>query len=417
MISIWRRIRRKPLRTVLTLLQVVLGSLAMTLALSLYLDAYARQNSSQAERFDLIAGYRDESGAPNTYLIMDEAGAAELLTLAPDIEKVALYTEEWNPTVTKGDRLYQFQQGAFVDNTYFDLNSVELTRGSFFTQQEADTKEAVALVSDGAAAILFGDEDPLGQSLAFVPHESYNVPADQRVTYKVIGTFAEKTGSGVDAQNQDFVYFPRWTTSYTLGENYTDTDTLNVLAKPGRGEEARAQVLSAARQVFGEQVIELGAEEGEDFYVREMGASDFGPNSDLLDPTVVMFGLFGIVALIVGGVGIFSIMVVDALERERDIGIKRALGATRGSVVREFTLEATLLSGLGGLVGVLIAALVIPLLERQVGSNLFWSVALRWQPVAASIVVGVTLALGLVLGIFPALRAGRTNTVEALKGT
>ena len=129
-----------------------------------------------------------------------------------------------------------------------------------------------------------------------------------------------------------------------------------------------------------------------------------------------MFGLFGIVALIVGSIGIFSIMVVDALERERDIGIKRALGATRGSVVRELTLEATLLSGLGGLVGVLLAALVIPLLARQVGSNLFWSIDLRWQPLAGLLVVGVTLLLGLVLGIFPALRAGRTNPVQALKG-
>ena len=194
------------------------------------------------------------------------------------------------------------------------------------------------------------------------------------------------------------------------------SDTLSVLAKEGRGDEARAQIISAARQVFASRLRDWDVEEGKDFYIRELGESDFGPNPNLLDPTVVMFGLFGIVALIVGSIGIFSIMVVDALERERDIGIKRALGATRGSVVRELTLEATLLSGLGGLVGVLLAALLIPLLARQVGSNLFWNIDLRWQPLAGLLVVGVTLLLGLVLGIFPAWRAGRTNPVQALKG-
>ena len=413
MTSIWRRIRRKPLRTVLTLLQVVLGSLAMTLALSLYLDAYARQNADQAERFDLMAGYKDENGSPNTYYLMDGAGAAELSKLAPDVEKVALYAETWKPTVAKGDKLYQFRQGAFVDNAYFDLNDIALTRGSLFSQREADAKEAVMLISDGAANILFAGEDPLGQTLTVMPDESFNASDEQLVTYKVVGTFAEKTGNGDDVRNQNFVYFANWTSSVGMGSS----DTLNVLAKAGRGEEARAQILSAARQVFGSRMRDWDVEEGKDFYIREMGESDFGNNSNLLDPTVVMFGLFGIIALIVGGVGIFSIMVVDALERERDIGIKRALGATRGSVVREFTLEATLLSGLGGLVGVLLAALIIPLLEQQVGSNLFWSVDLRWQPVAALIVVGVTLGLGAVLGVFPALRAGRTNTVDALKGT
>lgn len=109
-------------------------------------------------------------------------------------------------------------------------------------------------------------------------------------------------------------------------------------------------------------------------------------------------------------------MLVDALERERETGIKRALGSTRGRIKREMTLEATLLSGLGGLLGVLVAALIIPLLLQQVGDALFWNVNLRWQPLAAAIVFAITLLLGMVLGFFPALRASRVRPVEALKG-
>ena len=408
--SVFRRFRRKPLRAVLTLLQIVLGSLAMTLALSIYLDAYARQNAAQAERFDLIAGNVDEDGSSYTYSFMSAAGAAELTTLAPDVEKVALYAQEWVPMVELGGRLYQFQWGAFVDNAFFDLNDVALTRGSLFTQSEADAKEAVLLLSDEAAAILFPDLDPLGQTLTLMPDENLGDPDASPQPFRVIGTFAVKRDASGE---QDHVYLPTWTQSNVVG----GSSTLNVLAKAGRGDAARAQVVSAARRVFAQRLEDWDVEEGKDFYIREMGESPFGPRPDLLDPTVVMFGLFGIAALMVGSIGIFSIMVVDALERERDIGVKRALGATRGSVVRELTLEATLLSGLGGLLGVFSAALLFPLLARGVGENVFWGIDLRWQPLAAGLVVGVTLLLGAALGIFPAWRAGRTNPAQVLKGT
>ena len=406
MTGLARRLRRKPLRTTLTLLQVVLGSLAMTLALSAYLDAYARQHRGVAERFDLIAGFRDENGSSNTYVVMDEQGAAELAKLAPDVEKVALYADAWQTTVEKEGRLYQFQQGAYVDNVYFELNDVEPTRGSLFTEQEAVAQDAVALVSDKAAAILFPGADPLGQTLKVVPNEDFGA-TDAPVEYRVIGTFAD---SARLAENQAAVYFPLWTNNSQGG-----AATLNVLAAPGRGDAAREQTLSAARQVFGPKAQDWGVEEGKDFYIREQGERGFGPNPALLDPTIVMFSLFGIVALIVGSIGIFSIMVVDALERERDIGIVRALGATKGSVVRAMTLEAALLAGLGGLVGAALAALLIPLLARAVGDDLFWSVELYWRPLAALLVVGVTLLLGTVLGVFPALRAARTQIVQALK--
>lgn len=405
MTGVLRRFRRKPLRTVLTLLQVVLGALAMTLALSAYLGAYARQHAGEAERFDLIAGYRDEDGSSGTYGVMDESGAAELAKLAPDVAKVALYADAWQPTVEKDGRLYQFQQGAYVDNVYFEVNDVELTRGSLFTRQEAESQDPVALVSDKAAAILFPDADPLGQTLNFVPNEDFGSSAE---TYRIIGTFADRPRLN---ENQAAIYFPLW----TYGSSRGGGDTLNVLAATGHGDAARAQVLSAARQVFGPKMQDWDVEEGKDFYIREPGERGFGPNPALLDPTIVMFSLFGIVALIVGSIGIFSIMVVDAVERERDIGIKRALGATRGRVVRAMTLEAALLAGLGGLVGAALAALLIPLLARQVGDNLFWRVDLAWQPAAALAVVAVTFVLGTLLGIFPALRAARTQIVQALK--
>jgi putative ABC transport system permease protein len=421
--AILRKFRRKPLRTFLTLLQIVLGSLAMTLALSAYLDAIQRQGAVQAERFDLIAGYVDtENNNSMNYQMIDRESVGKIIELAPDIEKASAFAPAWNINIEHGGVLYQFtsswQSGGYVEEGYFELAGLEPTRGSFFSTQDAESKENVVVLSDESAKIIFGDIDPIGQTFKLMPDENMVVangnplPEDPPVSYTVIGTFADKVSTSSDAWNQTYIFFPFWNMP-----EFSGADTLSVLAKAGRGNEAREQVLNAARNVLGEKIKEQGAEEGKDFYIKEIGEDMWNQNSsNLLDPTVVMFGLFGIVALIVGSIGIFSIMLVDALERERDTGIKRALGATKARITREMTLEATLIAGLGGLLGVLLAALVIPWLASQVGSTLFWNTNLRWQPLAALIVFVLTLLLGMVLGFFPALRASSVKPVEALKG-
>jgi putative ABC transport system permease protein len=416
--AVLRRFQRKPLRTFLTMLQIVLGALAMTLALSVYLDVAQRQNAAQAERFDLVAGTRDEDGTVGTYSMMDENNIKKLLELAPAVAKVAFIGDGYSSsTVEKDGKLYQFQAVAYVSSDYFNLNDVKLTSGSLFTQQDQETEEAVMLISDGAAKILFGEVPALGQSLNVMPDENYVTydadgnpqPSVPPESFKIIGTFAEDPNPQDNTQYSALL--PTWKKS-----DFSDASVINVLAKDGQGDEAREQIITSARQVFATKISEWGLEKDELFFINELGQNMWNQNSsNLLDPTVVMFGLFGIVALVVGSIGIFSIMLVDALERERDTGIKRALGATRARITREMTLEATLSAGLGGLLGVLLAALIIPVLVQQVGNTLFWNVSLRWQPLAAAIVFALTLLLGMILGFFPALRAANVRPVEALK--
>lgn len=411
--AVLRKFRRKPLRTFLTMLQIVLGALAMTLALSAYLDAAQRQDAGKPDQFELIAGTKDEEGnTETTYSMLDQAGVDKLLEQTPTLEKAALLGDAYaDVTVEKDSKLYQFQSVAYVNTDYFELNSFDLTSGSFFTSQDAESSEALMLISDTVAKIIFGDTPALGQSLNMIPDEMAGGGSPE--AYKIIGIYKEKT-TARPYEAQYGAFLPIWKMSDYYGGG---AGTMTVLAKPGQGDEARAQILDSVRQVFSTKISEWGIEKDKIFFINEIGQDMWNTNfNNLLDPTVVMFGLFGIVALIVGSIGIFSIMLVDALERERDTGIKRALGATKNRITREMTLEATLIAGLGGLIGVLLAALVIPFLVQQVGSILFWSINLRWQPLAAAIVFGVTLLLGMILGFFPALRASSVKPVEALKG-
>jgi putative ABC transport system permease protein len=409
--SIFRKFRRKPLRTFLTVLQILLGSLAMTLALSTYLDALQRQTASKPDQFELIAGTKDAKGnVETTYSMLDQAGVDKLLEQTPALEKAALLGDIYaSMTAEKEGKLYQFQSAAFVNAAYFEINKVDLTSGSFFTSQDAESSEALMLISDAVANVLFGETPALGQTLSIIPDESMGGSSPE--AYKIIGTYREReTVRPYDLQYGAFL--PIWKIPYDGGAG-----TMTLLAKSGQGEEAREQILNSARQVFSTQISEWGIDKDNMFFINELGQDMWNQSTNnLLDPTVVMFGLFGIVALIVGSIGIFSIMLVDALERERDTGIKRALGATKARITKEMTLEATLIAGLGGLLGVLLAALVIPWLASQVGDTLFWNVSLQWQPFAALIVFVLTLLLGMVLGFFPALRAASVKPVEALKG-
>jgi putative ABC transport system permease protein len=400
----------------LTLAQIALGALSMTLALSAYLDAYQRQHASQPEQFELIAGFRQPDGGRAEYYLFDKTGTKQLPALAPDVESTSAYGRAIATKIEMSGRLYEFLSGAYVDTNYFELNNIELVEGSFFTDDDAKTERAVVLISSNAAKILFGDSDPIGQEFKLLPDEmlvNYDESGKQisgplPEMFVVIGTFAEKIGEP-EARNQNYVYFPIWKRSGQMG----GSSTLIIKAKEGRGNEAREQVVSAARELYKSRYLEFGIESGKDFYIRDIGGTNFIQERSTIDPMVAVFGLFGIVALLVGCIGVFSILLVDALEREREIAIKRAIGAARIVIVREMVIEALMLTGLGGVMGSALAALIIPVLMNQVGA-LFWNVNLNWSPLAASLVVGLLILVGVVLGLFPALRASNVQPAQGL---
>ena len=124
--------------------------------------------------------------------------------------------------------------------------------------------------------------------------------------------------------------------------------------------------------------------------------------------TALLLGL-GSVALLVGGVGIANVMVISVLERRSEIGLRRALGATRGSVRVQFLLEALLLAGLGGLSGVALGSAV----TAAYGSSQGWTVVIPWLGLAGG--VAAALAIGALAGVYPAVRAARLAPTEALR--
>ena len=173
-------------------------------------------------------------------------------------------------------------------------------------------------------------------------------------------------------------------------------------------------MLSAVRQFYGDNEQVKENPEGRDFFITTPRELSLGPAAT--NSIFIILGLFGVVALIVSSIGLFSNTLVDVTSRTHEIGLNRALGATGAQIGKQFSLEAALLALTGSVVGVVLTALVMPWLVRPLEQTyLYGTKRLLWQPEAAALVVAIAVGLAALLAYLPARNAGRLKPVEALR--
>lgn len=415
-----RRLQRKPAQTLLVLLAVFFGAAAITLSLSAYLGS-PQFSPALSDRFELTAGWVSrEDLSVNPLFVEGDLGAIK--ALAPEVEKLALFgrTSWFSPVYLQvGGELYQFPDEAVVSAEYFDIMGMTPAQGSFFT--EADRGQNVVVISEGSARTLFGTVNPVGKEIG-VPssHDTLGGELSPRIPFTVIGTFADtdidvrQTPFGSTVYTKPPLLYPAW--SQGVGPISDLQETLLVQARAGQEEAAREQLLAAARQFYADDLDPEERVENRDFYLTEPGDGLSLP-ADFIDPSVVLFGVFGIVALLTSTLGVFSALLSDILERERELGVRRALGASQRQVVLALAGEASAVALVGGILGVLAAALTIPLMDAAVGDVGVWATDLRWRPLAALIALMLVAGLSFILSLVPAWQAVRANPVETLQST
>ncbi len=405
---IWRTFRRRPLRKLLTLTQLLLGCLATTLALSPFLTPV---DTSRDDLFYLTSGSRSEDGVM-FYSLFKEEHLAALRALAPAAKEVAVYARGWGDAelVANGKR-YAFdpQASVTVSPSFLAMSPPVITSGSAFSR--ADAGEAVVLLSDDSARRIFGDEEAVGQTLLKTQSNNFytqDLPPTSPTPYRVVGTFAD-TANTLDTTPG--IIYPAWAPeSFTAGGSF---DQLLVQARPGQGEAARAQMLAAVRQEYRDDLLLDDVEVGQDFFITDV--ADFMNGEAPFNPNLVILALFGAVSLAIGSVGLFSTTLLEVLERTHEIGLKRALGAGRAAVCREFMLEAATLSFFGAVLGAGAAALLSAALAEPLGDAFFYGLRFVWAWGAAALVVAAGVALGALAGLFPALNATRSAPVASLR--
>lgn len=384
-----RSLRANFFRTVLTLLGIVIGVGSVVAMLGLgegAKQAVVEQIGSMGTNLLLVRpaapGQRGQGGTTATMVPAD----AEAMSALPNV--IAAVPElTGNVTSRYGNIDYQTQANA----TWPQLPAVRswpVSQGTFFSDEDQRSYATVAVLGLTAYQQLFPDgSNPIGKFVLLK-----NVP------FLVIGVMSPKgaTAGGNDAD--DVIFLPLSTGSLRLfGQRFLRSITVAV--KDVAFIDVTQDALTAL----------LKSRHGsEDFFIRNMAAV-VATASDAQNTLTVLLGSVAAISLIVGGIGVMNIMLVSVTERTREIGIRMATGARMRNILQQFLTEAVVVSGLGGVIGVLGgigAALVATLFGTPVKFTLL--------PMAAAFVVSVLT--GLVFGFAPALKAARLDPVVALAG-
>ncbi len=271
------------------------------------------------------------------------------------------------------------------------VNNMSMLSGRFFNANDLEHATDVVVIGRDTADELFGLNDAVGKEIVV-----------SGVTFTVIGVVDKRRtafGGGKNAEDNK-AYFPITTFHKIHPEilDYWVTLKYDDIKNVGLVTDEVTELLRRRRKVANEKP--------DNFAV-------FGTDSLTRLWTSVTFGLFGLlfalssVALMVGGVGVMNIMLVSVTERTREIGIRKAIGATRGTIMAQFTLEAVTLCAVGGVIGVVVGSIIGFALHFVLPSvvSIFWVI----------LAFGCSCAIGLIFGIYPAFKAASLNPIEALR--
>ena len=285
-----------------------------------------------------------------------------------------------------------------VEPNYQQIAGLRIAAGRFFTQDEASHAAPVCVLGEAARVRLFGLSDPLGQfvKVAGQWYQAIGVAGPQAV--------AQTDVAGLPGQDRNNVlYGPTGAAMFRLEDNYSqfrdEIDGVYLRLKPD------ADILAAASTVRG---ILSASHRGADDYSLVVPAellAEQQRTKRIFD--IVMVALASI-SLLVGGIGIMNIILANVLERTPEIGLRRALGATRIDVIRQFVLETMLLAVAGGVFGLVLGVA----LSRVIASAAGWSTIVTGGSLALAFLVSVVV--GLVSGVYPAVKASKLDPVQAL---
>jgi putative ABC transport system permease protein len=392
-----RALRRNKMRSTLTALGIIIGVASVVAMVAVGNGAQARITSQVSalgqNLLSVFAGSR-KSGGVNSGL-----GSASALTLADadaisrEVTDVVAISPEASTTVqaiANGRNWSTTVAGESPD--YLKIRDWKLATGSMFTDREVRSVAKVAVIGSKTANELFGPLDPVGQTVRVG-----NIP------FVIVGLLESK-GAGMGGQNQDDRIIIPYTTAMKriTGEKYLRSINVQIVSAE-RMDVAQQQITSLLRQ---RHRLTTGRDNDFNIFNQKEIADTVNSISKII--TLLLGSIAGI-SLVVGGIGIMNIMLVSVTERTREIGIRIAVGAQPGDIKLQFLIEAITLSLFGGGIGVL----------AGIGASRLVAVFADFQAIVSTgsilLAFGVSFAIGVFFGFYPASKAARLDPIEALR--
>ncbi|MFV0635527.1 ABC transporter permease [Mitsuokella sp. WILCCON 0060] len=386
------------MRSLLTMLGIIIGVGAVIALVSVGMGVRSNVTNSIASLGSNMliispgasnkGGVRGAAGSRQT-LKYDDATAIkskikDIDYVSPTVQssyQIVYGNQNWNTTV----------QG--VTPEFMSIRSLSVSNGSFISTNDMDKRSRVAVIGTTVAANLFEEKNPVGQNIRI-----NNQP------YKVIGLLASKGQSSMGQDQDDMIYVPITTAmERMLGITYVQSINVQV-SDATKMDQVQENIETLLRQ---RHHLTAGNKE-DDFTVRNL-TSLMETVSQSTSMLTLLLGAIAGISLLVGGIGIMNIMMVSVTERTREIGIRKALGATFMNIMTQFLIESMVIGVIGGLIGILVGIGASQLISK-LGN---FTTVITATPIIVSFVFSV--GIGLFFGIYPARKAAKLDPIEALR--
>ncbi len=395
-------LRRNTSRSVLTMLGIVIGIGAVILMLSIgqgaqgyILNQVASLGADQI--FAQPGSGASEGGPPSAFIeqTLTLKDAEALRRRGPF--SVVSSTLIANTTVGGGDES-QFIDVAGIDEYQFEITPADVTSGRTLEASDVSSGARVALLGSQTADDLFGDADPVGERISM-----------NSVSFRVIGVL-EPQGSQFFSNLDARVYIPVTTLQRdVLGVTYVNYVTMRAIGNVDDAKDEARYILRDTHRINNPEndlsIDDFGVSSQEDA-AKTIGVVGFA--------LTMLLASIAAISLVVGGIGIMNIMLVSVTERTKEIGLRKAIGATEQEVLTQFLLEAVILTVTGACIGI-VGGVGLSVIIGLILSNVIDGWAIIVPPMAIVVSVIVSSGVGIVFGYYPARRAAKLDAIEALR--
>lgn len=391
----WASLIANKMRSILTMLGIIIGVAAVIALVSIGNGVKQDiQNSISSLGSNLLMVM---PGAPRTPGVRPSAGSMKSLKVS-DYEAISkLDGVRAASPMTNGSYVVIYQNKNWttsvsgVSYNYLDVNNWSMKSGRFLSEKNVQNRERVAVVGKTVVKNLFGDEDSVGAEIRVK-----NIP------FRIIGVLNSK-GSGAMGNDQDDMVIIPYTTAMERVEGVDYLRMIYVVGKDENGiDRLQSDIENLLRVRHGIKDTNL-----DDFNIQNMN-SIMETMEETTGTLTLFLGAVAAISLVVGGIGIMNIMLVSVTERTREIGVRKALGATYSVIVTQFLIEAVVISLMGGIIGIILGIGSSKLIGMASGMSTVISIPTIVMSFAFS------MAIGLIFGIYPARKAAKLNPIDAL---
>ena len=383
-----RSIGANKMRAMLTMLGIIIGVVALVVLVSLV-------NGATSSVTDAVSSLGSDM---LTVTISDDKG------LPVDLETLSEWTNKQaavgltSPSVTASvtgkygsdsDTFTVYGTNAFYD----DIAGLKLSMGRFLNSADVSSHTRVCVLNYKAASELIGYTDCIGEQVSF-----------NGMKFSVVGVLAESESITTSMRSSGYIAYVPYPSLMRLSDSVSEAVTTFVVSAPdGRSIDETEAALTRI-------LMERFEQDDDAFTVSSMNILEDALSSITSVLSILLGGIAGI-SLVVGGIGIMNIMLVTVTERTREIGIRKAIGATRGTILRQFLTEAVVLCMLGCAIGIFLSWTILRI-AAVIASSLSMSFKLNGTVVVVA--VCFCILIGVVFGLYPANKAAKMKPIDAL---